>query len=296
MGRPGALLPGLLLALLAGCVTGPGARPDSRASGRLGTQTALPPDAVQIEVAVIERPAGDAYLNHELWGFMDEQIVDLEHKAKVEDNGFRVGQVVGMTPAGLQSLLTSERACANPRRYLLGPGKSAVVTLGPTVPQTRFKLDLDGEPIDVSLDQAQFSLVVAPTLTADARTRLRFTPQVHYGEQVPDFQVAPDSSGYVMEIKRPCKTYPSLAWEATVAPNQYLVVGTWLEQSQKLGYQCFVDADCRGSIQRLLVIRTNRGLPEPDDAADRSTVQSSASASSSLVLQAATPAGRASRP
>jgi hypothetical protein len=265
MGRPGAFLPGLLLALLAGCVTGQGVRPGSP-GGRLGAQAALPPDAVQMEVAIIERPLGDAYLNKDLWSFTDEQVVDLEHKGALEDNGFRVGQVVGMTPAGLQSLLTSERACTNARRYLLGSGKSAAVTLGPTVPQSHFKVDQDGEPTDVSLDQAQFSLVVLPTLTPDGRTCLRFTPQVHYGEQLPDFQVAPDKSGYVMEIKRPCKTYSSLGWEVTVAPNQYLVVGTRLEQPHKLGSQCFVEADGTAPVQRLLVIRTNRSLPEPEDA------------------------------
>jgi hypothetical protein len=269
MGRAGALLSGLLLALLAGCATQQAARPGALAERLRGPQ-ALPPDAVQMEVAIIERPLGDPYLNKELWTFTDEQVVDLERRAALDENGFRVGQVVGMTPSGLQALLTSERSCLNPRRYLLASGRSATVVLGPVVAHRQFEVVQDGNTAELTLDQAQFGMVVVLTLTADGRTRLHLTPQVEYGENLPDFRVAPDGSGYMMEIKRPCKTFAALSWDVTLAPNQFLLLGTRLDQPQKLGGQAFLQPDTPAPVQRLLVVRTNRApvATDEDDGTD----------------------------
>jgi hypothetical protein len=287
MCRPGALLLGLLLALLEGCAVNPSAHPGTLAD-RLRSLQTVPPNAVQMEVAVIERPLGDPYLNKDLWTFTDEQAVDLEHKTALDDNGFRVGQVVGMIPSGLQSLLTSERSCLNPTRYLLGPGKSASVVLGPIVPQCQFQVVLEGEPIEVSLDQAQFAVVVQPTLTSDGRTLLHFTPQVHHGENLPDFHVAPEGAGLMMEIKRPCKTYPSLSWDVTLRPHQFVIVGTRLDRPDKLGSQCFLQPDGPSPVQRLLVIRTNRatGGFDEDDASESLANQHTTNYPPPLALQA----------
>jgi hypothetical protein len=269
MGRPRALLPGVLLALLTGCAVNPPARPGALMDRLCGFGPALPPDAVQLTVAVIERPAGDPFLNQDLWALADEQVVDLEHKAVLEENGFRVGQVVGMTPSALQNLLTSPRACSNPRRYLLGAGKSATVVLGTTVPHGAFRVVEDGTPDEVTLDQAQFALLVTPSLTGDGRTRLHFTPQVRHGENLPDFTVVPDGSGgalgYVLEVKRPVKAYPGLGWDVTLAPDQYLVVGTRLDPPDRLGTRCFLQPEGPTPVQRLLVIRTNRAAAVGDD-------------------------------
>jgi hypothetical protein len=264
MRRRGALLPGLLLALLTGCATGELAHPGTLLDRLSGAQ-ALPPEAVQMEVAVIERPLSDPYLNKDLWTFTDEQVVALEHKEVLDDNGFRVGQVVGMAPSGLQALLTSKRSCVNHRLYLLGAGKSATLVLGPSIPHCRFLVAHAGQPVEVSLDQAQFSVIVMPALTADGRTRLHFTPQVQYGEKHHDFRVAPDDSGLMMEIGRYSKTYPALGWDVTLRPNQYVIVGPRPDQTDSLGTQEFVQPEGPTPVQRLLVIRTNRAATALDE-------------------------------
>src|SRR6267378_3848393 len=73
------------------------------------------PDVIQITVALLERPLHDRFLNNELWLIADEQIIPLERKACLEEAGFRIGQVNGLNPSGLQSLLTSERSCVSAR-------------------------------------------------------------------------------------------------------------------------------------------------------------------------------------
>jgi hypothetical protein len=280
MGRPGGLLPGLLLALLAGCAVDRTA-PGNAFITRFRNLSYPACDAFEMKVALIERRLGDPYLDKEVWTIADEQVVEMEQKTVLEDNGFRVGQVVGMTPAGLQSLLTSDRAYVNGRCYFLGQGKSATLALAAPTPHCCFQVIQHSEPAEVRLDDAGFTLVVEPHCAADGRIRLHCTPQAELGgAKVRDFRIAADGSGLEMETTRPCKTFPGLTWDITVVPNQYVLVGGLLTQPDRLGYQCFTQSSGVGAVQRLLVIRINRlagtggdegmGEAPPRDAADLS--------------------------
>src|SRR5262249_31000495 len=110
-----ARLLGLLTALLAGCATGKVPHAVTWLDHLRPFQGPTGPDVVSMQVALIERPVGDPYLNHELWAGADEQAIPLERKVVLEDNGLRVGQIGGIAPAKLLALLTSEKSCINPR-------------------------------------------------------------------------------------------------------------------------------------------------------------------------------------
>jgi hypothetical protein len=112
MRRRQGLVIALVAALLAGCTAEKAVRSTAWLNRFRWGGTPQGPDVVQIDVAVLERPVGDLYINQGLWAFADEQVVALESKAVLEDNGFRIGQIGGITPAELQTLLTSERSCA----------------------------------------------------------------------------------------------------------------------------------------------------------------------------------------
>jgi hypothetical protein len=281
--------PGLLAVLLAGCLPSQ-VKTTSWLKGRNPLLGAPAPNSVQLELALLECPIGDPYINHDLWTLADEQIVRPENKAALEDNGFRVAQVGGIIPAELQTLLTSKRTNINPRRRTLQAGVSAPVCLGPPVPTLRFAMVQDGEPVEVELEQAQCKMVVTPRLTADDKVLLHFTPRVEHGEQMRIFQPDTGSSDFMLEVERPHKDYPALSWEVALGPNQYLVIGARLEQRRSLGFASLVQAEEHNPVQRLLVIRTSRpsaGVPEGWDDADAE--QLSASRSPPLALQAQTP-------
>lgn len=213
-------------------------------------------DIVQMDVALLELPVGDAFINHELWNNTDEQIVDLEHKAGVDDNGFRIGQIIGMTPGHLQGLLTSKRSCINPRRRLLPSGRETNQVLGPILAHASYQIKQNGQTMPENLDQAQFLLEVVPTLTKDGRISLNFTPKAQYGESLPDLKPAADGSDWTYQFTKPCKAYPALSWKITLAPNDLLVVGGNIEQPHSLGYHAFIQEEPAGQeVQRLLVIR-----------------------------------------
>jgi hypothetical protein len=258
MRQGAALLLGLIASVMLGCVSSQPAPRGSWLDRLLHPAGPTGPDVVQMDLALIERPVGDAYLNHDLWVSADEQVVALDNKALLEDNGFRIGQIGGITPVGLQTLLTSERSCANPRRIRTQAGRPSKLVLGPELAECRFRIERDGELVPVTLEKAQCTLEVVPSLTADGRTRLRFVPQIFHGETTLLPRPTTDLSGWILKEERPTERYAALAWEVTLAPNEYVLIGGRYDRPETLGQQCFLRADEPTPVQRLLVIRTSR--------------------------------------
>jgi hypothetical protein len=255
------LLIGLLTATMIGCTSGPTIHTTAWLDRFRQGAAPAGPDVVQMDVALVERPLGDRLVNDKLWELTDEQIVDLEHRAVLQDSGFRVGQVGGMAPPELQNLLTSERSCAAPRRLLVRAGEAKQLTLGPAVAQAHFRGTYKDEPETVTLDQAEFNLDVVAKLTPDGQTRLHFVPVVKHGEVAQVIRPAADRSGLMMQTERPAKRYECLDWEVTLAPNEYVVIGGRYDLPETLGHACFVRRDEAPPVQRLLVIRTARAAP-----------------------------------
>lgn len=261
-----ALLLGLLASALIGCASTEQTRKGNWLDKLLRPAGPTGPDAVQMDVALIERPVGDAYLNKELWLAADEQVVSLDNKATLQDNGFRIAQVGGITPAGLQALLTSDRSCANPRRLRMQTGKATKLVMGPEMADCPCKIFRDGEPIEMAWAKAQCTVEVVPTLTPDGRCRLRFVPQVFHGETSLLPRPAADMSGWILKEERPTERYEKLAWEVTLSPNEYVIVGGRYDRPGTLGQQFFIRPNEQPPVQRLLVIRTNRASMDTDSS------------------------------
>jgi hypothetical protein len=259
----------VLLALVpaGGCTAFP---EPARTTSWLRRQHLLPPEIenqiVQLELPLLERPLGDPFLNQELWQYTDEMIVDLDHKAAIEDNGYRVGKIVGMTPGKLHDLLRSERSCSNPQRRIFPSGHNVLQYLSAVQPHCDFAVQLGKQVREESFDQARFCLDIKATLTNDGKTRLTFTPKVENGEQTFPFQPDPDKQTWTMRFEKPCQSYPELSWDAVLAPGEYLVIGAAAGKVNSLGYRSFVQED-GNPVQRLLVLRTNRAIGGDDSAA-----------------------------
>jgi hypothetical protein len=282
-----ALVLGLLAGLLAGCATGTSTHSGSWLERFRPTQF-LPtgPDVVQMEVVLLERPVGDPYINQEVWQLADEQIVPLERKAVLEKNGFRVGQIGGLTPGGLQNLLASNRSCADPRRHYIRAGNPRLLGLGPQTRQCRFRLDLEEQATESAFEQALCGVSVLPTLADKGALNLQFTPEIDYG--VAQFQAEPsaEESGFQFQHKRPTKTFPALSWELNVSPNQYIIIGAKADRYDSLGTQCFIRRDEPSPVQRLLVLRAWRGAASGEESPWAEDNLSSTPRPAPLALQA----------
>ena len=101
----GITVVGLLLGLVSGCAGVAG----NRAESGLRSGYQLPEGYVQMDVALLERPIGDLYINQDFWRMADEQVFHLA--SAVDQDGLRVLLQVLICFAGLQMLH---------RRHLVG--------------------------------------------------------------------------------------------------------------------------------------------------------------------------------
>ena len=234
MGRAWAILMIVGCGALAGCLSGRSERTTSclhpaPLAGLIGD------DVVFLDVAVIERPLGDPFVNRELWSETDEEVirvegeptVSLERKTSLEKNGFRVGQIGGLLPTRLQDMLDSQRSC-KARRIQLHAGRETLVPLGPPWPNCRCQLIQDDRKTSVNLDKAQCLLEVVPSLAEEGHIRLRITPRIKHGEVKPAFQPTRDADGqlrWTRQEQQSEEVYSWLSWTLTVVPNEYVVIG-----------------------------------------------------------------------
>jgi hypothetical protein len=270
----------LVLALLGGAVAGgcSTARPEqtpAHVEARAHEDGPGGDDGVLLDVAVIERPYGDRLLNYELWQMANEQAVDLERKPVLEVNGFRICQLGGLPPTGLQALLTSPRSCPTPRRMPTLVGAPAALLLGSVWPRCAFHLTPDGRATtELAYNNAQCLLEVVPTLAEEGRVQLRFTPHIRHGRPSMLPGATRDVTGTLewnLQTQQPEEEYAALDWELTVAPGEFVVVGTWLDRADTLGQRCFLPADGEPRKQLLLVLRATRAAASPaaDEAIPR---------------------------
>lgn len=264
MRRAWAVLLLLPAACPAGCVSTRPERSPSLFEARRVFQGPAGDDVVQFQVALTERPAGDRGVNEELWQLVDDEGVGFDRKQVLKDNGLRVCQIGGQPPAALQRLLASSKSNPDPRGLSCRAGKPITLPIGPVLPRCSFLLVQDGEPVPVDLDQAQCQVEVVPHLTDDNRIRLRFTPQIKHGPVKQKACPVHAPSGVLewgQRWEQDEEDYPALAWELTVNPNEFVVVGTMPGREETLGQQFFVRAEESRAVQRLLVLRVARAAP-----------------------------------
>lgn len=256
-------LPALSLALLTACVgcsffgskrASTSHEVQRRAAGPAGGEV------VFLNVAVVERPAGDPFLEQGVWESGDEQCVELELKPLLEANGLRVCQF-GLMPDQLQSLVASPRSCPAPRRYRTEPDKPTALQVGPTRAEYSFNLPSgrDAEPKTMKFEQARCEFDVLPSLEDDNRVRLRFTPRVRHGKPRREAHVARDPDGqlrWAIESGEPTEELTDLRFELTVGPGEYVAIGSWPDRVGTWGHTCFAPEGEK--MQCLLVLHASR--------------------------------------
>jgi hypothetical protein len=223
-------------------------------------QSAPAPDLVVMDVALLEASPGDDFLTSGVWSRVDEQVVAVNHRPDLEDNGFRIGLLGGLLPAMLQERLSSRRNCPNPRRLQVHAGKEETILIGPPRSHSQFALRFDGASAPVTEEHVQHALRLLPSIDVDGRMHLRFTPIVIKGGPTSCYQPAPDRSGWVIAEDQPMERYDRLSWDVTVQPNEYILVGPRISRPDSLGSASFVRRDTSPPRQYLFVIRAAHAM------------------------------------
>jgi hypothetical protein len=265
MGRCRALLVALILVNLSGCL-GVASRSTAALLQKFRRhQETIDPEQVYLDVALVHIPLGDSALHADLWNVLDEQVVPLEMKGLLEQNGFRIGRAGNTAPEELRELVTQRRHCPDPRQIQMPPGKEErVIELGPLREGISFDIHQGEFPSRVALDAGHYALAVKPTLTEDGRTKLHIVPQIrHAGRNRLPWKPSADRSGWTIQFEKPSDAYPSLAWDVSLAPGEYLVIGAREDRTKTFGYEALVRRDERVPVKRLLVLRCWRPAVDP---------------------------------
>src|SRR5579884_3944651 len=154
-------------------------------------------------------------------------------------------------PARLQGLLNTERSCALKRRYRVHSGEPVTIALGPDQAVCHCELHQDGRKSVLDLPDAQCCFQVVASLTRDGSTKLHFTPLVQHGARRPVLQPTAGHDSMLFEQQRATEQYRGLAWDVTLAPNQFVVIGTRGERANTLGYDCFFRPDEPKPVQQI---------------------------------------------
>jgi hypothetical protein len=211
-------------------------------------------DVVTLEIAVLALPITDRAGPAAIWASADEQIVPADQKARLEDNGLRIGVVGGIPPAALLGYLTSDKTNPDPHHCLKKTGDAKVVTLGGTVTDCKFDLIQDGASKPMTLESAACSIQVTPIVRNESVV-LQIVPQIQHGKR----SLWPGSDGaggWAMQGQKPIERFSGLQVDVPLGNSEYLIVGS-RDKADSLGRLFFRSAGERPT-DRLLVVRISR--------------------------------------
>jgi hypothetical protein len=148
---------------------------------------------------------------------------------------------------------------------VLNQGKALQLN-GPT-PNAEFQLHYPNEDRTTSekFEQMTCSLHITPSITESGKIKLEFIPEIqHYDKK---YWLPPGAVGAGWLRDKPSEKYPALGWEVSLAPTEYLLIGTWYNQSDTLGSEFFTSETGKQPVQRMLILRAGRTLG-PNSATD----------------------------
>jgi hypothetical protein len=211
-------------------------------------------DVVVFEVAVLEVPAGEKYINGEMWAAIDDQVLSAESRHKLEDQGFRVGKVNGRPPDKLLDILTSERHNRAARRVSKRSGSPYAILVGPQRETFRFEPGLDGKAESPTYEQAQCHIQATPVIGSDGKVQFQFAPQIQHADKKKTGQLMP-TLALGLQGNHATETFSGLSWEMPLDVNEYIIVGARFDKPHTLGFGLMITTEGERATQRVLAIR-----------------------------------------
>lgn len=239
-----------------------------RARGKGGSPLAA--DALVLQTTLIDQPAPDPYLTHDLWaaGAVTNPL-PAELSALLEVNGLRVRVVSGVPPAKFLSLVGSDDATVSPMVRGFEPGKPKVVPVNGPLDRAAYSVrtDLTADAAKVEVAAAECGLSITARPGPDGRVRVTCEPQVQHGDRQTWLRPTADGTAFDRREQKSLAAYPTLGWDVVLGPDEFLIVGPTADPAGTLGRAYFY-ADAADRVrQRVLVVKAARPTGAPNAAA-----------------------------
>jgi hypothetical protein len=247
--------------------------------------SAPPAHKVFLQTTLIDQPAGDPYLTHDLWAGAGKPVPP-DRAALLAENGIRVGRIDGNPPPEFLKLVTSERHTVHPTQRTCSPGDTKVVPVNGPIPRTEFGVttEIGAAPTPFNLSAAECGLAVTPAAAEDGRVLLAFEPRIQFGQKQGWLRLTTDGTGFAWRDAKPSEAFTRLGWEATLGPKDYLIIGPTEQPVGALGGTLFVNPEGGIGRMRVLVVRAWRG-PDTEEVSRTSRRAVAAQASESVAAR-----------
>lgn len=230
--------------------------------------TRMSPDSVGFEITFVRVPLGSRQIGDTLWQSIDEQVLDVEQRRYVNQNGIRAGVVGRQLPPVLLELLenqSNERqldravtsdldVLSNNRRVQSRAGHRTEIVASTTRPDLAVLYREPGEDKirGRSFADAQCILVIRAFPQADDTVRMELMPEIHHG--LPRKQWVAGQGTFQLLAGREREVFQSMMLDLKLAPGQTLVLSAMPEPTG-LGESFFVDNGRGDPQQKLLLVR-----------------------------------------
>lgn len=227
------------------------------------TAPAGQPNKVVLRTVLLDQPAGDPYLAKGLWAAAQKPL-PAAAAALLAENGFRVGTFTGNAPPEFLALLTDE-AAVRPTESTVPAGEAKPLPVNGPLPSAAFGVadEIGAAPRPFDLAVAECGLSVTATPADGDKLKLAFEPRVQHGERQGWLRPSADGTGLAWLDGKAQERFPKAAFDVTVNPGEFVVVGPSESPAGKLGGAFFFSfAEGRGRM-RVLVIRAWRPTEAP---------------------------------
>jgi hypothetical protein len=244
-------------------------KPPKALSGPLALQGISGKDAIRLEVSLLEFTPGDTYPNEEIWTLADESGQNLEKRAILDENGFRVATLGGQIPSELHRVIHSKRINPEPRAVQMRLGHSKQLQLGASYSECALDLVREGRSTTREYLRASLLLEVTPEEAEGNRIKLRVIPTVRHGEVEMEPKPVVHPSGYRHFEIIPRHNEDTLGWmgfDLNLASGEYGIIGCRLGHPESLGQMSFLNQQTQSPVQRLLLLRAVRHIGSTEES------------------------------
>lgn len=218
--------------------------------------TSAPAERVVLDYRLVDQSAGDPFAVDSLWAIARCPLSH-EKAALLAENGIRVGLVSGLIPPEFIARVTNERYLIDPRALATGAGEEKVIPVNGPIESATVRLvkSWAGQADERELADVECGLTIRGVSDPRGPFRLTCTPTVQFGSKESWLKPTADRTQFVWERQKTRESLATLAWDVSIGPGEYLIVGPTDRPAGTLGELFFFHSEPARVRQRFLVVR-----------------------------------------